>query len=102
MPATLPGALGNGSQRRLEAVGVVQDVALVAHEETGLVCRETAALARCALGTPPAVSQPGGGDLCLEAVVVVAVGTLGTHQQTAVLALSACPAACTQILQSHS
>ncbi len=57
VPLALPGALGDVVERRVEAVDVVGDVALVAQDEARLVVRLAAALAHRAVQAPPPLVQ---------------------------------------------
>lgn len=56
-PLALPRARRHILQRRVEAVGVVADVAVVAQQQPTLIGRLAAALADGALQAPPALLQ---------------------------------------------
>lgn len=56
-PLALPGSLWYGVKGRVQAVGVVADVAVVAEQQSARVAGFTAGLAHCALKTAPPLGQ---------------------------------------------
>lgn len=63
VPFALPATLGHGLQGRVEAVGVVADVAVITQQESPWVRGLPASLAHRALQAPPALAQDHFSDL---------------------------------------
>lgn len=77
-PFALPASFGNGLQGRVEAVGVVAYVTVVAQQEPSWVRRLPTGLTHGALKAPPALAQNHFSDLNTDTVWMVTLTTLRT------------------------
>lgn len=83
-PLALPGPLGHGVEGRVQAVGVVADVAVVAQQQAAGVAGLAARLAHRALQTAPPLGQDDPRDLGAESTVT-------THSHTQCVTHNASP-----------
>ena len=100
-PLALPVALRHVIQRRIHAVDVVRDVALVAEQEAGLVVALTAALADGAVQTAPSLLQDHFGDFDVGAVGMVALAALGARHEPTLLVQTEASAHDASVLIQH-
>lgn len=79
-PFALPASFGNRLQGRVQAVGVVTDVTVIAQQESPRVCGLPAGLTHSALEAPPTFAENHFSDLNTDTVWMVTLPTLRTGQ----------------------
>lgn len=87
-PFALPASFGNCLQWRVQAVGVIADVAIVTQQESSGVSRLPTGLTHGALQTPPTFAENHLSDLNTDAVWMVTLTTLRTGQQSSLRSLA--------------
>lgn len=80
LPLALPGSLGHSVEGRVQAVGVVADVAVVTQQQAARVAGFAAGLAHRALKTAPPLGQDDPRDLWQSSVVLMVTQTY-THKE---------------------
>ena len=98
-PFALPIAFGHLVKRRIEAVDVVADVAVVAQKQATLVGRLAAALAHRAVQAAPALLQHDIAHLDVRAVRVIALAALTASHHLTIIWLAETATIQTHVLQ---